>query len=165
MTADGRPAIVLGAGEGIDASRRNGRDISLKATASHSAGQIAVHEAAHPPGVPGPPVHRHPNSEEAFYVLEGHLRVQVDGTDHTVAPGGFVLVPAGMSHGFVTEGDEPARFLVVHSPAGFEQFFVAVAEAEAANGGELGPGDLGPIASRFDWEAVGPPMPVRTPPG
>jgi mannose-6-phosphate isomerase-like protein (cupin superfamily) len=105
-------------------------------------------------------VHSHPHTDEAFYVLEGELRVLAGDTERTIGPGGFVLVPGGVAHAFATAGDRPARFLVIHGPAGFEQFFVAVAEAERNAGRELGRAELQPIAARFDWEIVGPPLTV-----
>lgn len=155
-----RPVVVFAAGEGIEASRRNGRDVSLKATSADTQGRFALHEAAHPPGVPGPPVHRHPNSDEAFYVLSGQMRVLVGDTEHLMSAGGFVLIPGGTAHTFVTAADEPARFLTIHSPGGFEGFFRDVAEAERDRDTELEPGEIVPIASRYDWEIVGPPLPV-----
>jgi mannose-6-phosphate isomerase-like protein (cupin superfamily) len=160
MTLPDRSAVVLDAGEGADVSRRNGRDVILKAVAEQTGGRFAVYEAAHPPAVPGPPVHRHPHSDEAFYVLDGDLRVLAGDTEHTIGPGGFVLVPGGMAHTFATAGDRPARFLVIHGPAGFESFSMAVAEAERKAGRELGPAELTPIAAQFDWEIVGPPLAV-----
>jgi len=70
----------------------------------------------------------------------------------------FVHVPAGLSHTFVTAGDQPARFLVIHDPAGFEQFFLDVATAERDRDTELSPAELRPIADRHDWEIAGPPL-------
>jgi len=93
-------------------------------------------------------------------VLDGDLRVLAGDTEHTIGPGGFVLVPGGMAHTFATAGDRPARFLVIHGPAGFESFSVAVAEAERKAGRELSPAELTPIAAQFDWEIVGPPLAV-----
>lgn len=57
MTQPGQPrtAVVLGPGEGLDVSRRNGRDSVLKVTGKDTAGHLAIGEIAHPPGVPGPP--------------------------------------------------------------------------------------------------------------
>lgn len=155
-----RPAVIYAAGDGIDASRRNGRVVTLKATAADTAGRFAIHEAAHPPGVPGPPAHRHPHSDEAFYVLSGQLRVLAGDTEHRLTAGGFVLIPSGMAHTFVTVADEPARFLAIHSPGGFEGFFLDVAAAEHHRATELSPAEMQPIASRYDWEIVGPPLPI-----
>ena len=112
MTQPGQPrtAVVLGPGEGLDVSRRNGRDSVLKVTGKDTAGHLAIGEIAHPPGVPGPPLHVHPNTEEAFYVLAGQLRVRVGEHEHTLGAGGFILVPRGLAHTFATAGPEPARF-------------------------------------------------------
>lgn len=158
MTILGRSAVCLDAGEGVVASRRNGRDVVLKVVGEQTAGRFAVHEAAHPPGVPGPPAHSHPNSDEAFYVLEGQLRVLAGDEERIFGPGGFVLIPGGAPHTFATAGDRLARFLVIHAPGGFEQFFTAVASAERDAGRELSPAELQPIAAQFDWEIVGPPL-------
>jgi quercetin dioxygenase-like cupin family protein len=108
----------------------------------------------------GPPLHIHPNTEEAFYVLAGQLRVRAGEHEHTLSAGGFILVPQGLPHTFTTAGPEPARFLIVHSPAGFEQFSIDVADAERQLGRELGPAELVPLASRQDWQFVGPPLSV-----
>ena len=162
MTQLGQPrtAVVLGPGEGLDVSRRNGRDSVLKATGKDTAGHLAIQELAHPQGVPGPPLHIHLNTEEAFYVLAGQLRVRVGEHEHTLGAGGFILVPQGLAHTFATAGHEPARFLTIHSPAGFEQFSIDVADAERQLGHELGPAELTPLASRQDWQIAGPPLPV-----
>lgn len=156
-----RPAVVLAAGEGIDASRRNGREVTLKATSAHTAGAFALHEASHPAGVPGPPAHRHPHSDEAFYVLSGQMRVLAGDTEHLVSAGAFVLIPAGMAHTFVTASDEPARFLALHTPGGFEGFFLDVANAERHRDTELAPAEMHPIASNYDWEIAGPPLSIK----
>ena len=120
MTQLGQPrtAVVLGPGEGLDVSRRNGRDSVLKATGKDTAGHLAIQELAHPQGVPGPPLHIHPNTEEAFYVLAGQLRVRVGEHEHTLSAGGFILVPQGLPHTFATAGPEPARFLTSTHPPG-----------------------------------------------
>ena len=162
MTQLGQPrtAIVLGPGEGLDVSRRIGRDSVLKVTGQDTAGHLAIQELAHPQGVPGPPLHIHPNTDEAFYFLAGQLRVRAGEHEHTLSAGGFILVPQGRPHTFTTAGPEPARFLTVHSPARFEQFFIDVADAERQLGHELGPAELLPLASRQDWQIVGPPLSV-----
>lgn len=162
MTQLGQPrtAVVLGPGEGLDVSRRNGRDSVLKVAGKDTAGHLAIGEIAHPPGVPGPPLHVHPNTEEAFYVLAGQLRVRVGEHEHTLGAGGFILVPRGLAHTFATAGPEPARFLFVCSPAGFEQFAIDVADAERQLGHELAPAEMITLASRQDWQMVGPPLPV-----
>ena len=120
MTQPGQPrtAVVLGPGEGLDVSRRNGRDSVLKVTGKDTAGHLAIGEVAHPQGVPGPPLHIHPNTEEAFYVLAGQLRVRAGEHEHTLSAGGFILIPQGLPHTFATAGHERHGFSPSTHPPG-----------------------------------------------
>ena len=51
----------------------------------------------------------------------------------------------------------PARMIEIISPAGFERYFVELAEAIAAAGGQRDPATVGAVAARyglafdFDW--------------
>jgi quercetin dioxygenase-like cupin family protein len=67
--------------------------------------------------VTGPHVHRH---AEAFYVLEGELTFEVgaEGETITLAAGGLIAVPPGITHSYGTAGDQPARWLIIHAPDG-----------------------------------------------
>ena len=99
----------------------------------------------------GPPLHVHKAEDEAFYVLEGELRVQVGERIIHGTAGAFVFIPKGTAHTFAKAGTEPARMLVIISPAGFEQFFEEVG----------GPPDMDKImaaAERYGFEVVGPPL-------
>ncbi len=68
----------------------------------------------------GPGEHVHADEDDSFYVLEGELTFSVDGEEVVAGPGTFVLVPPGVPHGFANRGDEVARCLNVHAPAGFD---------------------------------------------
>jgi mannose-6-phosphate isomerase-like protein (cupin superfamily) len=68
----------------------------------------------------GPEEHAHADEDDSFYMLDGELVFTVDGEDVTADAGTFVLVPPGVSHTFANRTDEPARFLNVHAPAGFD---------------------------------------------
>jgi hypothetical protein len=46
-------------------------------------------------------------------------------------------------------GDQPARMIEIISPAGFEKYFIELAEATAAVRGRPDPSVMGPIAERF----------------
>lgn len=69
----------------------------------------------------GPEPHAHADEDDSFYMLEGELAFTVDGEEIVAGPGTFVLVPPGVVHTFVNRGDEPARFVNVHAPAGFDR--------------------------------------------
>ena len=74
------------------------------------------------------PVHVHRREDEFSFVLEGRWGFQL-GSDVVYAnPGDFVYKPRDVWHTFWNATDQPARLLEVISPAGFEQFFVELAE-------------------------------------
>jgi mannose-6-phosphate isomerase-like protein (cupin superfamily) len=59
------------------------------------------------------PRHVHHSDDEAWYVLEGVLRVQV-GTDEVEAKAGSaVFVPRGQAHTYWNPGPAPVRYLLV----------------------------------------------------
>ena len=75
------------------------------------------------PGMPGPPVHVHPNQEESFEVLEGVLDVCIDGEWSSVGPGETATVPAGVPHTLRSPSDEPAVTITRIRPAGRTEAF------------------------------------------
>jgi mannose-6-phosphate isomerase-like protein (cupin superfamily) len=80
-------------------------------------------------GPPGDsPFHVHHNEDEAFYVLEGEITVYVGEEKIKADPGTWVYGPREVPHGFRIGGTSPARFLLLYTPAGFEQYFVDVGE-------------------------------------
>ena len=48
--------------------------------------------------------------EGALFVMEGALRLTVDGAGHDLAPGGFAFLPPGTEWSLRNEGDAVARF-------------------------------------------------------
>lgn len=106
-----------------------------------------------PPGF-GPPLHRHRDAAEAFYVLEGtYLMFSGDGQT-LCPPGAFVYVPRGVPHTFKVMSQEAGRKLNLFSPAAMVGFFEALADAEAK--GEATPELLDRIAEEHDMEVLGP---------
>ena len=57
----------------------------------------------------------HRRAEEYYYVLSGRGTAVLDGRPYPLAAGGFLRLPPGTTHGFVTE-DEPLELLNVHTP-------------------------------------------------
>jgi len=72
------------------------------------------------PRRPGPELHAHEAEDDSFFRLDGELVFTVDGDEVVADAGTFVLVPPGVPHAFENRTDEPARFLNVHAPAGFD---------------------------------------------
>jgi mannose-6-phosphate isomerase-like protein (cupin superfamily) len=75
------------------------------------------------PRMPGPPPHVHPNSEEAFEVLEGSLDVFTGGRWRTLGPGENVAVPAGAPHTLRNGSDQPIKMITRIRPAGSSEAF------------------------------------------
>ncbi|MCA1645866.1 MAG: cupin domain-containing protein [Chloroflexi bacterium] len=92
-----------------------------------------------PPPVPGPPPHIHEDSDEAIYVLEGTLQMEVGGQPITATPGAVVLAPKGTLHALANAGSDAARFLVILSPPGYEGFWREMGELRAAGGPDGAP--------------------------
>jgi len=62
------------------------------------------------------PWHIHHKDDEAWYVLEGKLRVARGVEEVEAEPGAAVLVPRGTAHTYWNPGPEPARYLLIMSP-------------------------------------------------
>jgi mannose-6-phosphate isomerase-like protein (cupin superfamily) len=69
-----------------------------------------------PQPFPQAPLHVHDRGEEGFIVLSGALDVTVGSEIRRLAPGEFVVVPAGTAHTFATVEDQPASILVTMTP-------------------------------------------------
>jgi mannose-6-phosphate isomerase-like protein (cupin superfamily) len=74
--------------------------------------------------------HVHKRHSDAYYLLSGSVEFQLDGKTVTSGAGDFVLIPPETVHGF-TVGTDGARFLNIHAPGGFEQYFYEVRELRA----------------------------------
>jgi quercetin dioxygenase-like cupin family protein len=70
----------------------------------------------------GIPVHRHFDTEEAFYVLEGSGTVTLDDNPHHFDRGGTIFIPRNTWHGFANADHELLLIWIV-SPAGLDGFF------------------------------------------
>lgn len=100
---------------------------TIKASTETTGGGVAVIEHLSAPGS-GSPLHRHTREDEWFYVIEGQLTLWVGGELIEAPAGSFVYGPRSIPHTFVVSSPEPARFLLVTEPAGFERFMRAFSE-------------------------------------
>jgi quercetin dioxygenase-like cupin family protein len=97
-----------------------------------------------------PPLHVHRRDDEAFYVLEGRLTLFAGEQALELEAGECAVAPCGTPHTYRAELDG-TRWLVVCSPAGFEEFVRGVATAERD------PAVLAEISARHGIEILGPP--------
>jgi quercetin dioxygenase-like cupin family protein len=100
------------------------------ATGEETGGSYSTMEILVPPGV-GPDLHVHDNEEESFYIVEGNLTYWVGDQTFRVAPGDYVHIPRGTSHGF-KNGAMPAKLIATFAPAGAEKLFQEAGEPVTA---------------------------------
>jgi quercetin dioxygenase-like cupin family protein len=103
-----------------------GQRYHIRVSGEDTAGSLALMDTSAVRGH-GSPMHVHRHDYEIFVVLEGMLRVIVDGQEHRAGAGCAAVLPAGRPHGFVVTS-ESARYLTVHHGPAFEQFIAAVSD-------------------------------------
>lgn len=65
---------------------------------------------------PGP-YHRHSASENFYLVLDGVVRLRIDGKDHVVRVGDAAVIPAGVPHSVSVVDDGAAKVIEIYAPA------------------------------------------------
>jgi quercetin dioxygenase-like cupin family protein len=149
--------LVVGPGEGMAMQGPAGGPLTFKVRGEQSGGMLTALENVIAPG-DGPPLHVHAEQDEAWYVLEGRLRFQLDADVADAPAGSFVFVPRGTRHCFQNAGEGPARILVLFTPAGMESFFDRFA-ALPPDG--VDPSAFGRLGREVGMEVVGPPLGAR----
>jgi mannose-6-phosphate isomerase-like protein (cupin superfamily) len=102
-----------------------------------------------------PPLHQHEREDEAWYVLQGRVRIRVGDTEIDGEPGSFVLAPRGVPHTFARQPGSDLKLLLLIAPAGLERMFDEVALLAPAE--QQDPSVLGEIAARYGVHVLGPP--------
>lgn len=95
-----------------------------------TAGRYCLIDMLVPPGG-GPAPHRH-DFEEMFTVLQGEVMVTFRGESSVARTGETVNIPANAPHWFRNVSEQPARLLCMCSPAGQEEFFIAIGQPVAS---------------------------------
>ena len=108
-----------------------------------SGGSLSLVEQSLAPRALGAPVHTHRNEDEYSVVLEGTIGIELDGETIEARAGEVVAKPRGVRHAVWNPTDEPARFIEVIVPGGFERYF----EELASIIGGSGPPDMAALAA------------------
>lgn len=141
-----------------DAFWWQGSRMEIKTRAEDTGGALGVVEGTFYEGF-GPPLHVHSREDEAFYILEGQIRIRQGDDEYVAGPGTWVWGPRGVPHAFKVQS-KTARALVVVTPGGFERMFseagVPVGESAAPPQEGYDPDAAIAIATRFGFEVVGP---------
>ena len=106
-----------------------------------------------PGGPPGPPrliapLHVHHRDDEAWYVLEGTLRVKVGKDEIEALAGSAVFVPRGTPHTYWNPGPGPVRYLLVMT----SNIFRLIQEIHAIP--ERTPSTLRVVFAKYDSELL-----------
>lgn len=152
-------SIIRQGGEGERMWFAGGGAFTWKATAAETGGAFILMEDLIEGGKVTP-FHVHPDQDEAIYVLEGELLVDVEGDQQRVGPGGFFFTPRGVAHAFMITSDS-ARVLALQTPGTGESFYREAGEPVESEADAARPPDwtrLRDVAERSACiELVGPP--------
>ena len=130
-----------------------------KATAEETGGAFLLFEDDLDAGKVTP-LHRHPDADETFYLLEGEILLHIEGAEPApLLAGGIAVIPRGVPHAFmVTSGR--ARMLCLQTPGGGEAFYRQASDPVTA-GRSAPPVDFGRVHSAAAGtgaiEILGPP--------
>lgn len=150
-----------GPGEGREVTAA-GITVLLKSAAEDTGGRWTMYEYETPPRFAGPPPHWHRETEEAFFVLEGTIRFVADGEASDVPAGGYLRISPGVVHAFSNPADEPARFLGLIVPGGFERYWEELSVL-MANEPSWPPADMSPLVALMEkYDTFAPPAPGRS---
>src|SRR3954453_6378033 len=151
--------IIRQQGEGERMWFAGGGVFTWKATAQETGGAFLLIED-HLERGKVTPLHRHPDQDEAIYVLHGELVAHVEDEDHPVGPGGLFFAPRGVPHAFMV-ASETAHVLSVQTPGSGESFYREAGEPASSREETERPADwprLRAVAERSSCiDILGPP--------
>ncbi|MBU3820715.1 cupin domain-containing protein [Flavobacteriaceae bacterium XHP0103] len=101
-----------------------------KVTLHDTSGDYDLAFGETPAGVPGPPPHLHENFTESFLITEGEMEFFVNGKVIVLKAGESINLPQNTLHTFSNKSDSACKWVNIHSPKGFRQFFETVGISE-----------------------------------
>ena len=133
--------------------------MTIKVSSSDTGGAFTVFEG-HVGPLQGPPLHRHPDQDEWWYILEGEFCFQVDGREIHARTGDIVFAPRGSVHAFQNIGPKAGRVLTTVVPGGIDLYFQEL-ETVAPKGAVPDRVKLALISKKHGLELLGPPLAAR----
>jgi quercetin dioxygenase-like cupin family protein len=103
---------------------------TIKLDSTQTSGRFSLVDEVLPPDMEVPR-HLHREQDEVFYLLKGEIRFRIGDETMLGCPGTLIFVPRGTPHSFVATSREPARYLFLHAPGGFEDYVRATSEPVA----------------------------------
>lgn len=83
----------------------------------HKTSRLWFGTSALPPGQRGSIDTGHPNSDEVFFVCEGHVLMYDEQQYYELFAGDSILMPPGVPHTLINIGDRPALIAWAGAPA------------------------------------------------
>ncbi len=158
MTTSKLAPIVRAAGEGERLWFYGGGVHTWKATGAETGGTFLLFEDVMSRGK-ATPLHTHPH-DETLYMLEGEIRLHIDGDERRVASGGVAMAPRGVAHAFLVTS-ETARILFLETPGSGEAFYRGASEPATSVLEAAAPVDFGRVRASAERhggiEILGPP--------
>lgn len=127
-------------------------DLRIKIGGSDSDGALSVVEYEVLPGR-RTAAHYHLKIYESVFISEGELRVRVGDAWSNEGTGATVLLPIGVVHAWENWSTEPARMLIISTPA-VDGYFEDMVELVARTGGKPDLEQLRELNRRYDFVLV-----------
>ncbi|MCU1676668.1 MAG: hypothetical protein JWM93_1426 [Frankiales bacterium] len=120
--------------------------VGFRLGGEQTGGQVAIVEHPFPPGALVPP-HVHTREDEFSIVTAGAIGFRSGSDEVVLEAGGYISKPRGELHAMWNAGPDEARMIEVITPAGFERFFLEMAETVETGG--LDPATLEELAASY----------------
>ena len=133
-------SIVRADGEGERLAFCGGGLMTMKATGTETNGAFLLFEDLVARGKTTP-LHVHDDGDETLYVLDGEIRVHIEGTEHVVGPRGVAVMPRGVPHAFLVDS-ETAPLLTLLVPGSAEAFYRGASDPATRESTPAGPVDF-----------------------
>ena len=121
---------ALAPGEG-DARWWFGGLATVKIDGRQSEGKFSLIEMLYPGGAEVP-LHVHTREDELLQVLEGRISCRIGDSTFDAGPGHTIFAPRNIPHGSKVVSEEPARYLIVYAPSGFEGYIRETSQPAAS---------------------------------
>ena len=126
METKDRGAHRVGRTEERSVRMPGGRLVTTKVAAQRTGWAYSLFEVEVGKGGGEAPHVQH-REDEYVYVIDGRFDFLVEGVAFEAGPGTHLYVPRGTLHAYENAGDGKGRLLVVHTPGGSQESFLAAA--------------------------------------
>src|SRR5581483_7117320 len=96
-----------------------GSEVVIKISSRDTGGEFCVFEGNVRP-LEGPPLHRHRDQDESWYIVAGEFLFEVDGQEIYASAGDTVFAPRGSQHTFQNVGSSVGRLVTTAVPGGLD---------------------------------------------